>query len=750
MSKTIPVLLILLALLPAVTAGEIAVMPPRDPAPTVVTAAEELKNHLAMLRKDQEYLRICLVSDTAMPPEAWRITRRGKDVVISGGLPRGILYGAFEFLERFAGIYWLDPWTTSVPEDGKVVIPDGTRVEGAPGFRWRGIYVTLATDPAKFRFFARNRENIFFDFKLPEDFSRKYGIQKVLGSPNPFNTLFYYMKSWDLEKDEDAFSMDADGRRVKARNVFGPGQVCFTSPKARKKFIAQLEEYILSDRKKYGANAPTVYNISINDTKDKCLCPECVKRAGVYGSDSGVMLEFVNAVAKSVEKKYPGILIQTSCYLSYEAPPLRGIAPGPNVAVRCSLSPWGIGKLNLKLPLSHPVNAQAAAFLKKWSSLGRIQIWNYWVNFDKNLDRNAGLVNARVIAENIKLYRERGADWVFSECEFPDTASFHPLRVWLGYRLKNDPSPDPEKLITLFFTRFYGKAARPMRRLYDFISERQAPFLEKKCGDHRDADFFRTADALLDEAEKAASGDPELLERITRERTVLDIAFFSLGAGEPSPRRAARLPGNWEHLLRRWYHDAWQFKKAMADMRTTLGNFLDRPVPGARFPLPDELKGREVYEITAEKFSALGDRELLRLGLKELRDPDAAGGRAMTVKFDKSPFRKDGTFKIGVHSRAKKRPVFSQKISAAAIPADGKYHLYYAGEFTLLPGSLLYIHDSWYMQQDLAGYWRAGGGNSYRLYISLKMTGPGFVPGAAGETFLACDRILLVPVKTQK
>ena len=751
--KKISLLLLFLALaapLPAGAADGIAVIPPRNPAPTVKTAAEELSTHLAMLGREQESLRIRLEPDDAMDREAWRITRRGNDVVISGGLPRGILYGVYEFLERFAGIFWLDPWTTSVPENGRVVIPEGTQLEGAPGFRWRGIYITLAADPAKLKFFVRNRENIFFDFKLAEDFSRSYGIQKVLGSPNPFNTLFYYMKSWDLQKDADAFSMDKDGRRVKARDVFGPGQVCFTSPKAREKFIGQLEQYILADRRKYGADAPVVYNISINDTKDKCLCPACVKRAGVYGSDSGVMLEFVNAVARSVEKKYPEILIQTSCYLSYESPPLRGIVPGPNVAVRCSLSPWGSSRLNLRLPLSHPVNAQSAAFLKKWSSLGRIQIWNYWVNFGRNIDKNAGAVNTRVIAENVKTYHKLGADWVFSECEFPDTASFHPLRVWLGYRLKNDPGLDPEKLMTLFFTRFYGRAARPMRKLYDFLSTRQAPFLETGSADYKDAEFFSTADALLDEAEKAASGDARLIERITRERTVLDIAFFSLGAGTASPARAARLPGNWEHLIRRWYHDTWQYKKAMTDMRETLGKFLDRPVPGARFPLPEALKGCEVYEITAEKFSALGDRELLRLGLKELRDPDAAGGRAMAVKFEKSPFRKDGTFTIGVHSRAKRRPVFSRKIPAAAIPSDGKYHLYYAGEFTLLPGSLLYIHDSWHMQQDLAGYWNAQGGNSYRLYISLRMTGPGFVPGAAGETLLACDRILLVPVGIKK
>ena len=40
----------------------------------------------------------------------------GKDLIICGGFPRGTLYGVYEFLERFAGVAWLDPFTTVIPK----------------------------------------------------------------------------------------------------------------------------------------------------------------------------------------------------------------------------------------------------------------------------------------------------------------------------------------------------------------------------------------------------------------------------------------------------------------------------------------------------------------------------------------------------------------------------------------------------------------------------------------------------------
>ena len=78
----------------------------------------------------------------------------------------------------------------------------------------------------------RNRLNLFFDEKLPPA-AAEWGITPVYGSPRPCHNFYDYTRNLD-KKDEDILSVNSAGKRVKALNASGPGQICYSSPKTRR------------------------------------------------------------------------------------------------------------------------------------------------------------------------------------------------------------------------------------------------------------------------------------------------------------------------------------------------------------------------------------------------------------------------------------------------------------------------------------------------------------------------------------
>ncbi len=762
--------------------GDISVVVcPESPAPSELNAAQELAEHLgkasgtkipcvkessspalknAIYVGRTRFAAAKKIDPDSMGREEWLIRSFPDGVAIVGGNPRGTLYGAYEFLEKFAGIVWVDERFTYIPPPAPILLPEKIDLRGKPAFAYRGIYVCYSNDPERrMRFLSRCRENIFWEEKIPEKRSAAIGYTPVFGSPQPLNTLFFYVKEWPENGYEDCYSLDEAGKRVRPIDIFGPGQICFSSPRAREKFAVQMIGYIEKDRKLNPDNPPRLYNLSVNDIKDICHCTECTARTKKYGSPSGGMLEFVNAVAEAVEKKYPDVRIQTSAYLSFEKAPTEGIVPRRNVTVRVSPSRWGSGFDTMR-PLTLPRNRKTLESLRTWSSIGSIQIWNYWVLFGSNPDKNACLVNLESIRSNLNTYLDNGADYVFSECEFPETATFHALRVWAGYKLKCDPRQELEPLIGRFMKACYGEAAPFMREYYDLLAEAQrtAPELDTRGVLERKyltPDFFRKAEGFIQSALNAVRNDPERTSRVLRERVPLDIARllccpdipgFKPDAGEV----AARLSKDWPDAARQTLAGG-TLEKSMAQIKAF---FRENGVrkPGARYPVPRELAGKEIYEITAPDFNKFGD--LTFHGVRMNDDPEAAGSKAMGV--DKSPRIADPeafhakAFTAGIRDRVNGRMLLSTVIPKDRIPQDEKYHFYPLGTVRLEPSALLWLHETWYLQQELGGFFRKDDPeeNRYRVFVSLKFTGPAYVKGSQKENAFWMDRILLVRTET--
>ena len=131
-------------------------------------------------------------------------------------------------------------------------------------------------------------------------------------------------------------------------------------------------------------------------------------------------------------------------------------------------------------------------------------------------------------------------------------------------------------------------------------------------------------------------------------------------------------------------------------------------------------------------------------GVRGIKDPDSSQPRALV----KVPLGKTNKKLLpiiaGVASQRSKQKI-SIKINNA--PADEKYHWYRLGVISIDSGS--YIQVNWSSKLLLKDFYSANKSkdkdfNRYEVWVSIKMSGPGYVPGSTKETGMYIDRGLLV------
>ena len=91
-----------------------------QPSPAEKTAVKELNTYLQKIfgyyAKNRNGVKIVLRYNAAMGEEEFRITAKGKQIVIEGGRPRGVLFGTYYFLDRKHGVHRFTPYEEYVPE----------------------------------------------------------------------------------------------------------------------------------------------------------------------------------------------------------------------------------------------------------------------------------------------------------------------------------------------------------------------------------------------------------------------------------------------------------------------------------------------------------------------------------------------------------------------------------------------------------------------------------------------------------
>ena len=237
---------------------------------------------------------------------------------------------------------------------------------------------------------------------------------------------------------------------------------------------------------------------------------------------------------------------------------------------------------------------------------------------------------------------------------------------------------------------------------------------------------------LLAEAKKCAAEDKLIQERIEEEWVVVaeaKIEKYNISA--PA-------------FVRRWYastlqkinknETAWHVR----NMKKRIVQFRDAKL--ARIPLPGGF----------EKQTIIADYPWTKLILarynRKITDPDAAGGYAVAPQSN-SETKKFKGIAMGIFDqKTKKYAMPGILLPKAAVPKDEKYHWYDLGRCRLPENPLLYLHSSWRLQLIPSDAHKSPEiyDNDVRVYVSLKLQGPSYVPNSKKPDLYAVDRVLIV------
>ena len=304
-----------------------------------------------------------------LAPDEFRIYLDGKNVIIAGSPWRGVLFGVYEFLERFAGVRFFTPECERIPFRKVLTVPDTTDIRHKSAFPYRFIYAGK----------RKNHTTGFFRKMRLSGWSaeKKYGSSARFGTDSHCHTYFKYSKDFPREISW----ADSSGVRHIVDTAFN-GSICFSQPEVLRRMAERLKNNIANDRKKakqLGLPPPEKYSVSQNDCDVACGCTECQKFIRKHGV-SGLVIDFSNRLADIVCKDYPDINIIISAYFDSLNPPKTAIRPHKNITVQVATYTKTF-RDHLR-SIHDPVNKEYMALLTAWSKVAdSISIWDYWRYF---------------------------------------------------------------------------------------------------------------------------------------------------------------------------------------------------------------------------------------------------------------------------------------------------------------------------------------------------------------------------------
>lgn len=425
-------------------------------------------------------------------PEELHIRVDASGIVITGGRPRGTLYGVYTFFETYAGVRFLTAAHTHAPALGPARRVGPVDQRHAPALQWR--YTYYGENHADHAFATRLRLNAVAKPK-----------EAHLGGRSPrrlINHSVSRLLPWHVHgKEHPEYFCLRQGTRPQEVDRWRQTyqiQPCFSNPAARRILLANLRQQIEKEYLRWKD-----FSVSQGDNHNYCECPDCAALDEAAGSHAGQLLDCVNWIAAAIEKDYPDVTIGTLIYQWSRKPP-QGVRPRANVRLQlCSIECCQIHAMD---DPSCPLNTSFQEDFAGWSALtDNIAIWHYNVNFANYLVPCPNLFN---LGRNVRYFVANHAQGIFMQCAGGTTgAEFSDLRNYVISNLLWDPTRSAADLREEFLTLHYGPAAPPVRRFIERVHT-----AARESGKHR-ACFGMAAEYGLD-AELGAAGLADFREAL--------------------------------------------------------------------------------------------------------------------------------------------------------------------------------------------------------------------------------------------
>lgn len=393
-------------------------------------------------------------------PDAFRIAVSGDALHIAGGSERGVLYGVYEVLERFAGCRWYSSWHSRIPKLDRISLPADLDETQSPAFEMR--------EP----FWHDVRNHPDFEARLRANSHKWGGIKQKFGGDDflfggglaPCHTFDVLLPPDKYFAKHPEYYCMVDGKRtLTGPRQWGGWQPCLSNPDVLRIVTSNLLERI---RKDPGAR---FYGVSQMDNDNWCDCPACRAIDEEEGSHAGTVIRFVNAVAEAVEKEFPNAVIETLAYHWSRKPPAK-TRLRHNVTVCLCTSGCDFAQPLPENP--YPANQSFCEDIVGWSwQTDRLYVWDYATDFHYYL---LPFPNVLALQDNIRFLRDNGVKFLFEQGDMSGYhGDFAELKAWLQAKWMWNPDLPLEPLLDEFFAGYYGAGASFVREWFNAMHAAQ-------------------------------------------------------------------------------------------------------------------------------------------------------------------------------------------------------------------------------------------------------------------------------------
>ena len=511
-----------------------------DASGTERWAAEELAGHI----KEMSGAELSIVTEGAqLPPKAiligdsalvkqlgvaidheklgtdgFVIKSAGNHLVIAGGRRRGTMYGVYGLLSQL-GCRWWAPGESTIPRMADIRL-EAFDIEKVPALEYRDmLYGDLwqgkrdSDDPASRalwlegrKWCARNHIHAAYH-EMPgdrEEDALNFGpirMDRAIA-----HGMIKYLSADKYLADHPEWYALRNGKRV-------TDHVCLANEEAAgemaKNVIAELDKH------------PEWRLITLGqaDNNNFCTCEKCAALVEKHKANSGMMVYFINRVARIVKTKHPKVFINTNAYRWSQAAP-EGIRCDDNVMI--TIPPIAC---NYSEPLENgwpQENADYRRDLATWGKLtSKIYVWDYTVNF---VHYAQPWPNVHVIAPNIRYFIENNVRGIFNQgSHTTDNGSMSKLVMWVLAHTMWNPEADSMKLAGEFCLGYYGPEAGPLVLEYvnllvdKVVKDKIAIWATHRThlsSPHLTPEIIAKAEALFRKAESLVADDAGLLKRV--------------------------------------------------------------------------------------------------------------------------------------------------------------------------------------------------------------------------------------------
>ena len=420
-------------------------------APAAQTAVNDLTSYLTKkgvtVGNDAEF-PITLSIDSTLGEDAFRIQATvggGKEecLTIVGGNGRGLLYGVYEFLEKYADVRFFTP-ELEICEAGDVTFGDGLLADYTPTFEMRQTdWYKWVSDDSGYSWAVKSGINIISGWN--------YSWGEELGGSLAYAPSMFVHTIGKLAEMDTPYPATAPTPCLTDEAIFNT---------------------VLANVRKILAEYPDakILSVSQNDNNSYCKCENCQAIDAEEGSPAGTLLRFVNRIANDIAADYPDVTIDTLAYRYTQSAP-KVTKPAKNVCIRLS---------TITCHCTHPITKSSCAScsnfrkaLEDWSAIcENIYIWDYTTNYSYYL---ATFPNFHVLRENMKFFAEHNVKGVFEQGNASGpSGEFGELRAYLIGKLLMNPYMTSEEYyahMDEFLAAYYGAGWQNIRNYINTFTQ---------------------------------------------------------------------------------------------------------------------------------------------------------------------------------------------------------------------------------------------------------------------------------------